>query len=171
MYYSNSDAKTELENWYQTNIINKGYSNTVITGNYFCEQAKVTFNSCFVTNSGTSMTVYDSYTPDFKCSPDKNEYGLLNASIGLITYDEVSHAGGYFNITNDKYYIYNNQFNWTMSPVGFSSTEANEWYVDPDGYIYSSGVHNYAGLRPVINLKETTIVTGSGTKLSPYKAQ
>ena len=42
------------------------------------------------------MTGYSSYTPDFKCGADGNGYGLVNANIGLITYDEAVYAGGYY---------------------------------------------------------------------------
>ena len=53
------------------------------------------------------MTTYNKYTPDFKCSSDGNGKGLVNASVGLLTYDEVVYAGGYYRQSNSNYYLYN----------------------------------------------------------------
>ena len=41
MYYTNSQAKTQLESWYQTNIgSKKDLASSVASGAYYCEQAK-----------------------------------------------------------------------------------------------------------------------------------
>ena len=46
--------------------------------------------------------------------------------VGLITYDEVIYAGGYYNKSNSSYYLYNGTYTvWTMSPSGLSSTYAS----------------------------------------------
>ena len=46
MYYTNSQAKTTLESWYQTNIgSKKDLASSVASGAYYCEQAKVKLNS------------------------------------------------------------------------------------------------------------------------------
>ena len=43
MYYTNSEIKNLLENWYSTNIeMDSNLSSKVVNGNYFCEQAKTT---------------------------------------------------------------------------------------------------------------------------------
>ena len=60
MYYTNSNAKTQLENWYQTNIgSNENLSSKVATGAYYCEQAKAKYDSSWTSGSAT-MTVYSS---------------------------------------------------------------------------------------------------------------
>ena len=70
MYYSNSNAKTQLETWYTNNIAsNEKYASKVATGNYFCEQAKVIFSKSNSAGNAT-MELYSSYTPNFKCSTD-----------------------------------------------------------------------------------------------------
>ena len=122
MYYSNSNAKTQLNSWYQTNIGSKSdLANKVVSGNYYCEQAKAKYDSNW-TSGSASMTVYSRYTPNFKCTTDGNGKGIVNASVGLLSYDEVVYAGGYYGQSNSNYYLYNNKHFWTMSPAGFSDS-------------------------------------------------
>ena len=173
MYYSNnSNAKTKLENWYQTNIGSKtDLANKVASGNYYCEQAKVKYSSGW-TSENAIMTVYSNYTPNFKCATDGNNKGLINANIGLLTYDEVIYAGGYYRKSNNNYYLYNSAiYWWTMSPAGVSSS-AREWGISPTGEIGENGVSGTYRFRPVLNLNaDTQISDGDGTKDSPFVIQ
>jgi len=172
MYYSNSNAKNELEKWYTANIGNNyNYYSRVAIGDYFCEQAKVANILSNATNSGTDMTVYSSYTPNFKCDDDTNGYGIVNSSIGLLTYDDVVHAGGYRGIANSNYYLYNNTVFWTMSPCGISSSNAIIWYVLKGGYPSDGIAYANGNLRPVINLKADVDVIGSGLESDMYIVQ
>ena len=170
MYYSNSNAKTTLESWYQTNIGSKSNLVTKIaSGAYYCEQAKAKVSASFPSGNAT-MTVYSSYTPDFKCSTDGNGKSVVNASIGLLTYDEVVYAGGYYGKSNSNYYLYNSNFYWwTMSPDGFSNPYSTIWYIHNTGEIYINPVNNPIVLRPVLILKvDTKLSSGDGTKINPY---
>ena len=173
MYYSNSDIKTPLENWYQTNIGNKSdLASKVATGSYYCEQAKVKYSASYASGSA-SMDIYTSYTPNFKCSTDGNGKGILNSSVGLITYDEIIHAGGYVNIL-DNSYLYNNYYNnhnfWTMSPGGVINGPYEVWVWRKDHGLFGTyqGSSSDLTLRPVINVKKDTAVTGTGTVSDPY---
>jgi hypothetical protein len=169
MYYStNGDAKTQLESWYQENIGSKtNLASKVAAGDYYCEQAKVKYNDSYKSGSAT-MTTYDKYTPDFKCSSDGNGKGVVNASVGLLNYDEVVYAGGYCNQNNSNYYLYNNNYFWIISPAGFSSFPV-VWRVNSTGDIYVLNVSNTMGLRPVLNLiASTQISDGDGTKENPF---
>ena len=169
MYYTNSKAKTTLENWYNTNIgSNSNYSKYVISGDYYCEQAKIKYDSN-QTAGNAIMTLYSSYTPSFKCNNDSNGKGVIKSSVGLLTYDEVVYSGGYFNQTNSNYYLYNNKYFWAMSPAGFSGTYSRAWSVYHTGNIRSSDVSDSITLRPVLNLKADTVISaGSGTSDDPY---
>jgi prepilin-type N-terminal cleavage/methylation domain-containing protein len=178
MYYSNSDiAKPTVDNWYQTNIVDKGYDLYVASGDYFCEQAKVKCCSSYYTSGSATMSVYTSYTPDFKCTVDGNGKGyLVDASgkkVGLMTYDELIYAGGYYNKYNSKYYLYNGSYGlWTMSPAGFwDSMQAYTWYMFYQGNVLNRNTANSSGLRPVINLNANVIATGTGTSSDPYVVQ
>jgi len=169
MYYTNSDiAKVELENWYDDQIANNPtYSNRIVTGEYYCEQAKVAPDTNWITNSGANMIIYTDYdNPNFECKPDTNGHGLVNASVGLLSYDEVLHAGGHYGNSNNSYYLYTGIEFWTMSPSGcyFSYfTAPYLWYVPGGGNLNISPVDGtHQRIRPVINLKADTVVTGTG---------
>ena len=169
MYYTNSQVKSTLESWYQTNIGSKtNLASSVASGNYYCEQAKVKYSYSF-TSGNANMTPYTSYIPDFKCIADGNGKGVVNANVGLLSYDEVVYAGGYFNQNNSNYYLYNNTYFWTMSPAGFSGSYSDVWIVDTTGNIYNNAVINTRRLRPVLNLTADTQITGGdGSKENPF---
>ncbi len=168
MYYTNTQAKTTLESWYQTNIGSKtNLASSVASGAYYCEQAKAKYSDSYTSGSAT-MTIYSKYTPDFKCSSDGNNKGVVNASVGLLSYDEVVYAGGYYGKSNSSYYLYNNTYFWTMSPAGFSGSRSIVWYVNASGSIYSNYIAFAFAVRPVIILTADTLATGSGTSSDPF---
>ena len=169
MYYTNSQAKTQLESWYQTNIgSKKDLASSVVSGAYYCEQAKAKYDASYTSGSAT-MTTYNKYTPDFKCSSDGNGKGVVNASVGLLTYDEVVYAGGYYGQNNNNYYLYNPAITWwTMSPAGFTSGYSDVWRVNTAGYFNDNYVYNAYAVRPVIILNADTLATGSGTSSDPF---
>ena len=168
MYYTNSQVKTTLESWYQTNIGSKAdLAKNVASGAYYCEQAKAKYSDSYTSGSAT-MTTYNKYTPDFKCSSDGNGKGVVNASVGLLTYDEVVYAGGYYAQNNNNYYLYNNTYFWTMSPAGFSGSYSYVWSVDSTGNINNYSVNVTYAVRPVIILNADTLATGSGTSSDPF---
>ena len=175
MYYSNSDAKTTLESWYQTNIGSKSdLAKNVASGAYYCEQAKAKYSDSYTSGSAI-MTTYNKYTPDFKCSSDGNGKGIVNASVGLLSYDEVVYAGGYYGQNNRNYYLYNSAIVWwTMSPQGFSDSDFYSWVwrITESGNI-TIGVVGYSSrLRAVLNLTaDTQISDGDGTKENPFIIQ
>ena len=182
MYYSNSEAKTTLESWYQTNIGSKSdLAKNVASGNYYCEQAKAKYSDIYISGSSV-MTTYNKYTPDFKCATDGNGKGLVNSNIGLLTYDDLIYAGNYVNQTNNNNYLNNGISYWTMSPSGVDTFDMHSdiWfiydnskigclYVDWSNEKYSVGKKYYVSLRPVINLKsDIQISSGNGTKDNPF---
>ena len=176
MYYTNSEAKTQLESWYQTNIGSKSdLTKNVVSDNYYCEQAKTIVDSSWTAGNAIT-TQYSNYTPNFKCATDANGKGLINSSIGLITYDEIVFAGAYLGQKNSNYYLYNKYDIWTISPAGYknSSSTAATWCVYTTGSIGEDyrAVYNLHTLRPVINLKsDTEISDGDGTKDNPFVIQ
>ena len=173
MYYSNSNIKSALDNWYQVNIGNIiSFSKNIATESYYCEEAKVKYDSSW-TSGNTTVVDYNNYVPNFNCSTDGNGKGIINASIGLLTYDEVIYAGNYPYIKNDKNYLYNNFHWWLMSPAGYDGANAFAWDVASSGTLYVYGTYGSSvNLRPVINLKsDTQISDGDGTKDNPFVIQ
>ena len=170
MYYTNSQIKSTLESWYQTNIgSKKDLAKNVASGAYYCEQAKAKYDDSYTSGNATMIT-YNKYTPGFKCSNDGNGKGLVNASVGLLTYDEVVYAGGYWEQDNSNYYLNNSSIVWwTMSPAGFASSRSTVWLVGNAGGIYINNVNITYQLRPVIILTaDTQISSGDGTSENPF---
>ena len=168
MYYTNSQAKTTLESWYQTNIGSKSdLAKNVASGAYYCEQAKAKFADSYTSGSAV-MTTYNKYTPDFKCIADGNGKGVVSASVGLLTYDEAVYAGGYYGQSNSNYYLYNNTYFWTMSPAGFSGSYSRVWRVNATGVVSNDYVNHPYAVRPVIIMNADTLATGSGTSSDPF---
>ena len=169
MYYTNSQAKTTLESWYQTNIGSKAdLAKNVASGAYYCEQAKAKVSSSY-TSGNANMTLYSSYTPDFKCSSDGNGKGVVSTSVGLLTYDEVVYAGGYYAQNNSNYYLNNPAiYWWTMSPAGFATGYSDVWRVNTAGNVLIGTVNTTFRLRPVLILNADTLVTGDGTSSDPF---
>ena len=170
MYYTNSQIRSTLNSWYQENIGgNSELSNNIVSGNYYCEQAKAKLDDSYY---GAAMSTYTNYTPDFKCALDNNKKGLIESSVGLLSYDEVTYAGGYYAKANSDYYLYNPSAScWTVSPSGFSGYVATVWIIagkNRIGRIDSTNVAGSNQIRPVINLKSDVQVSGTGTKDSPF---
>ena len=173
MYYTNSDAKITLENWYQENIVSKSnLASNVVTGDYYCEQAKVVKNSSYALSGNANMVMYSNYTPNFKCATDDNGKGAIETNIGLLSYDEMIFAGGSAteNYTNRKFYLYNNTNYFLISPAGSATYNAYVWRITQSSELSVGNVESSTGmiLRPVINLKADTKATGTGTSSDPF---
>ena len=173
MYYSNSEAKSTVENWYNTNIGNNDYSSYIASGSYFCEEAKVKYTSSY-TSGNVNTPIYSDYIPSFKCKTDANGKGIVNANIGLLTYDEALYAGGYpYKDGNNLYYLYNGNNFWMMSPCGVINNSNKNVYtwVIASGSIHASIINNKTVaiiMRPIVNLNSTITATGSGTSTDPF---
>ena len=188
MYQSNqvhglqesSTIKGILDTWYQNNLTSVADK---IDGNAgFCgDRTPYSGNG-----TGTTYTEYAAYNrlytnkaPTFECSNNSDLYTTSGSSegnkaltypIGLITADEVAYAGGVFGTANQSYYLYTNQYYWTMSPSGVNSGGwANVFIVYDDGYLSTVIMNNTLGVRPVINLKANVEITGgNGSSSNPY---
>ena len=190
----NSTIKGVLDNWYKTNIVDKGYSDKVSTEAGFCNDRKISTvsRSGYGTlGYGTNATAYGPYgrlainsnyrnvqIPSLKCSQIGNDMFTVSGSskgnhkltypIGLITSDEVVLAGGFGGSSNSSYYLYTGEYYWTMSPYSFGGSYAYVFRVDSDGDLHNDRVISARGVRPVINLKADVTITGEGTSSNPY---
>ena len=167
MYYTNSEIKTAVENWYKTNITDKGFDGKVNTGGYFCEQAKVSYNSNYNVGNATVVPFYYNYTPSFDCTTDGNGKGVVSGKVGLITIDEVLFAGGAISVGSNFYLKPVTNSYWTMSSPGAGSY-AYAWYVGTRGETNDDYVFDVYDIRLIINLSADTLVSGSGTESDPY---
>ena len=165
-----STIKGVLDNWYQTNIANKGYDDKVVSTPGFCNDRNTASGSNWVASGSTFYyavydRVYGSTQPTLKCSHTNDIY---TTKVGLITADEVRMAGGTTS-SNNSYYLYTGQYYWTMSPSYFvSNGSAYVFLVWSSGNLNDWYVYNAYGVRPVINLSADVTLTGSGTATDPY---
>ena len=120
-------------------------------------------------------------TPTLTCSNKNDSFtveetitgnGKLQYPVGLLTSDEIilAGAGGQFS-SNNSYYLYTNQYWWSMSPYSFGTGYAGEFVMYLSGYSGHSNVNYTYGVRPSISLKPGVKVRdgGDGSSTSPYE--
>ena len=179
-----SNIKNLLGVWFNNNIGNHNnyykYTTSGDAGATFCNDRQSSVNKESLDNTGglgNIETYYAAYirlvtnqTPSFKCG---NINDRFNVSVGLITADEMAYAGGIVGISNTDFYLYTNQYYWTLSPSAVSSLGfAGMFRLNNNGDLGgddNGGVSSSNGVRPVIILKsDTPFSGGTGTSLDPY---
>ena len=177
---TNSTIKTTVDNWYKNNLT--AYTSK-LADETFCNDRSISSGTGYKLDSYTFYGSYnrnaDRRAPSLKCAQESDKFKVANASakldypVALITADELAMAGGVFNTSNTNYYLYNGQYQWSLSLGFFSSnsSDAHVWFVFPSGNLLPWGYVSYSlGTRPVINLKADTLITkGDGTALNPFK--
>lgn len=175
---SSSAIKIEIDNWFNENFkdVHNYISNTTI----FCNDRSmhkfvikgVLFdkNGYAKTNTGYYDINRKSY--DYICSNYKDRFSVsgentnrtLNASIGLITYNEYMLSKD----TNGNTFLNANKKYWTMTPAYFNGSNAYNYVVN-NNTLTAERVDNTVGIRPVITiLKDTIINSGDGSTTNPY---
>ena len=193
---NNSTIKTSVDNWYKTNIEDKGYSDKVADVVY-CNDRQIAADSSSYSGYGslgygTNKTVYAPssrlYTTGWSwestqeikmtCSQKNDAFtvddvekgnGALTYPVGLLTVDEALAGGGKGGTINRNYYLYTGQTYWTMSPYLFGGSYANGFSVHSNGVISDGTVGSAYGVRPVLSLKSSVMLSGSGTLNDPWK--
>ncbi len=182
---NNSTIKTAVDNWYKTNIADKGYSSYVSNAVGFCGDRTLRSGDGVSTTQYSYFGAYKRFennNPQFTCpEPSRDLYTTTDSSIGnkaltypvgLITYDELVYAGMDNRHINKLSWAYSTQHYWTLSPSSFVAAwgGAFEWLLYSAGYLNTWwNVDNSLGARPVINLKSDTLITGGiGTSSDPF---
>ena len=164
-----------LQSWYTSSGLSVStYSQYIDTNVGFCSDRNMEGGLSW--SSRPSSTIY--YAAIERLNRNKNPNlactisDIIVEPVGLITADEVALAGGVEGIANQSYYLYNNQYYWTMSPSHFDVSGGNIssiFSVGKNGALYVNHVDYSYGTRPVINLKADTNFIGEGTVNSPYE--
>lgn len=136
-----SNIDSTLTSWFTNNLY--GYSYKLVNENY-----------CNPTIANTT------YIPTFTCQNSNSK------NIGLVTYDEAIFAGFYPH-TSDNNYLTSNENYWLMNQMDAN----NAWYISNTNQLEYNLTSVTNGLKPVINVKPATFVTGSGTLSDPYIIQ
>ena len=191
---NNSTIKTAVDNWYKTNIADKGYSSYISNAVGFCGDRSLPAGIWGTNDNGDGVNntrqtsffgAYVRYVKNiaqFTCpEPSRDLYTTTDSSIGnkalaypvgLITYDELVFAGMDLRHINKLSWVYSTQHYWTMSPSNFNAASgyANEWYLYSTGYLDAGwNVTGSLGARPVINLKSDVKISGGiGTSNDPF---
>ena len=189
-----SNAKTQLDKWYETNIIGKTDDDGNLLTNYivdakFCNDRSITDR---IYNSGYKLSQHTFYSPytrlfananktaTLKCSGDMRDQFSTTSSrgnakltypIALITTDEVALAGGKYNTKNENYYLHTNGNFWTMTPFNFRTSNLAPYVlcVYQTGDFIACGVINAYNVRAVINIRSDVLISsGDGTTENPY---
>jgi len=190
---SNSTDTTTLYGWYNSKI-KPSYASLIDTNAGFCSDRDNYTNNTGTTSgggTGNTETYYRAYITYYKDSRSQTTYTPVltckNASdnlklpVGLITADEYMLAGGgindgfNFDNWNTKVWLHTGQSYWTMTPSWFIYDVARVFGVDSRGFISQDFVvSNMCGVRPVINLKSSTLFLDNGadgTSTNPYVVQ
>ncbi|MCI8394794.1 MAG: hypothetical protein HFH86_04885, partial [Bacilli bacterium] len=176
-----STIKMVLDNWYQRNIVEKGYHDK-IADSIFCNDREL--------QSGTgdnelSWVTYKAHirsqekNPTLMCHQQNDRFttgiekgnGSLTYPVGLITSDELMYAGIASGFLNRLNYTFSNQSYWTMSPSVYNSDSAAAQM-----QLMSNGTLNFwvrvidqNGVRVVLNIKgDSRISGGIGTAGNPF---
>ena len=180
---TSSTIKTAIDNWYSSNMT----SNTSnLEDTIWCNDRSISSLGGWNPNGGNTTSnyqlyfssrnrAYTTYSPSLGCPSNdsftvsnSNGNGKLTYPVGLLTSDEIMLAGGRSGQGNSTYYLYTNQYYWTLSPNYFSSSIANESYIYSSGGLYLSHMSNTFGARPAVSLKLGGTWSGSGTSTDPY---
>lgn len=177
-FENKSKALNNLEKWYETNILNRGYSNAV-ADRVFCSDRTLLSEESL--GYGANTTIYGMSSrleaPSFVCSSkdfayttkdDERGNTSLKYPVGLITADEVVAIGKTIGETN---YLSIGSSYWTITPYGFEDA-AKVFIVDGSGILSREDVTSSLGMRPVINLSfnYVTSLKGDGTKENVYRS-
>ena len=176
---TNSNIKTTIDTWYKNNLT--AYTSK-LADETFCNDRSISSGTGYKLDSYTFYGAYnrnvDKRTPSLKCAQANDKFKVSNTSakldypVALITADELAMAGGVFDTANTNYYLYNGQYQWSLSPGNFDPRCSNAPVggVNPSGSLFPwNYVTDSFGVRPVINLRADTLITkGDGTALNPY---
>ncbi len=177
-----SAIKKFIDMWYTNNL--SSYSN-FLSDFIVCNDRDFTpwtpvglpENGAFSAAAGRNADMPISY-PQLECSNKEDAYtvsdringnGQLTNPIGLLTADEVTLVGGYYDQANSDYYLYTNDDYWLISPTAFLSSDFGGLIVSLSGSFGGKNVDDFAtGVRPVISLSSDVVVSGTGHWNDPY---
>ena len=179
-----SRIKGEIDNWYYTNIEQKGYSN-YLEDTVWCNDRSRSDLGGWEPNGG-SLTqflffggyerAYKTYIPNLSCSSttdsftvsEDNGNGSLDYPVGLLTVDEAMLAGAVGNSVNDSIYLNSGSRWWLSSPYSFQN-HSLVFSMSNGVLMPNTPVNSSFGVRPSISLKPGTVIAGGdGSVENPY---
>ena len=175
-YTDDSDIKTTIDNWYETNMTS--YTSQ-LEDTVFCNDRSYTTSGSYL-YFGAMTRLETNKTPTLKCQNTKDKFtvdssngnGALTYPVGLITADEMAYAGGVYGSSNanSSFYLYTGKYYWALSPYNFNGSNAHEFDLVSDGSLSYGDVGYSDGVRPSVSLQPGIAITGggSGTAAEPF---
>ncbi len=188
---TSSPVKTEIDTWYQKNML--AYTNS-LEDTIWCNDRSIArgplkskdedsslmsgANQSNQTIFGANIRNYVMKNPSVICPNDNDKFtvssengnGDLTYPVALLTADEMTLAGHGNAGQSISSYLYTNKYNWSLSPSIFDSRYARIFYLAQEAYLI--GLRNSGeilGVRPAISLApETIIASGDGTDENPF---
>ena len=188
---NSSTIKDNIDEWYKTNIEDKGYS-SYIEDTVWCNDRSIYQIGGWDSDGGNLIAelyfgshdkAFNTYNPDLVCNrkvdkfttDDINGNGDLDYPVGLLTADEIMMAGGLVESINSSYYLNIERTFWTISPCYFHLLDAHNlgsavmFYIQNTGWFDNNYVVRNIGIRPSISLKSyIEISDGNGNVNNPY---
>lgn len=175
---TSSTIKTAIDNWYLAHLTS--YTQYLADVAY-CNDRSVTSGTGIGTGDTTfaGQTRLKNKTPTLECPTKSDNFtvddttdgnGALTYPIGLMTYDEYNIAGGLYASNNKDFYLYNGENTWTMTPYN-TSGEASMIIIQNAGQLNDWDVDSSAAIRPIIALKPSVTLTGTGAWNDPFVVQ
>ncbi len=178
-----STIKKYLDSWYRQNIVDKRLSKYIADAG-FCNDRSLSPSNVGDGYTTSKLTHYDgdnrykvTRSPALNCQNSNDLFTTSSSGkgnkaliypIGLMTIDELSLSGHSWGKYQTLSYTASSSYYWTMTPSLSGSISGDE--VFRMGYVGNTyKVSNEFGVRPVINLKvDTEISGGIGTSNEPF---
>ena len=160
---TDSDVKTAVETWYNSNIgSNTTLDNKVVTSSFCNDISGIDFNTEDYEDAGNASARLTSETPSpiYTCPA-----GAIKAyeKVGMITADEMVYGGALYDksVTNNTTYLNNNSNYWTLTSHAYLNGFYDVFlWIARDAYLNDDTNVDYTSSRAVINLSPDVTVTG-----------
>ena len=186
-----STIKTVIDVWYDKNMTS--YTSYLEDAIWCNDRSFGTVAWDNGNGTGTEVTVYGAQTRDYsetatgpslECVNQNDRFtvnenmtgrlagnGALIYPVGLLTADEVTFAGQGWNSYASNNYLHTGSFWWTMTPYRYANNHSYMFRVN--SATYSGNVEDAFGIRPVVSLKNGTLVSvdGDGSSDNPFIVQ
>jgi len=155
---TDSEVKTAVETWYNSNIGNNStLDNKVVTSSFCNDISGIDYDGSYSIANAYTRLYTSTPSPIYTCPA-----GAITAyeKVGMITADEMVYGGALYgkSVTNNTTYLYKSYY-WTLTPYNYEGTIYWDFY---SKYLFYANVGNdsKAASRAVINLSPDVTVTG-----------
>lgn len=175
---NDSTIKKTIDTWYKNNLLS--YQGKISDAIY-CNDRSLTEGTGIKNAEGYYgfNSRLENMQPSYICTNKNDKFsvnndignGKLTYSIGLLTMDDIMFSGS-DGADISSSYLYNNGLWWTMTPAAFLPQDI----LEPHCVLYMSNLSELReehvgsewGIRPVISLKSSAIISGNGTINNPF---